>query len=127
VVAGGPDGRGQDQRSGRGLCRLVPEARRSTPTDYTDYSYFYDTLAGYGAYWTDDAGNPVDPSQYITGHDAYAKVSHEIRVSTPQDKRLRVVGGLFYQRQTHGITQNYQIDALGTDAVGDGPSPTPSG
>ena len=86
-----------------------------THQDYTDYSYFYDTLAGYGAYWTDNAGNPVDPSQYITGHDAYSKVSHEIRVSTPQDKRFRVVGGLFYQRQTHGIYQNYQIDALGTD------------
>jgi iron complex outermembrane receptor protein len=86
-----------------------------THQDYTDYSYFYDTLAGYGAYWTDNAGNPVDPSQYITGHDAYAKVSHEIRISTPQDKRFRVVGGLFYQRQTHGIYQNYQINQLGTD------------
>ncbi|MBO9559339.1 MAG: TonB-dependent receptor [Caulobacter sp.] len=86
-----------------------------THQDYTDYSYFYDTLAGYGAYWTDNAGNPVDPSQYITGHDAYAKVSHEIRVSTPQENRFRVVGGLFYQRQTHGIYQNYQIDQLGTD------------
>lgn len=86
-----------------------------THQDYTDYSYFYDTLAGYGAYWTDNAGNPVDPSQYITGHDAYSKVSHEIRISTPQEHRFRVVGGLFYQRQTHGIYQNYQIDALGTD------------
>jgi iron complex outermembrane receptor protein len=86
-----------------------------THQDYTDYSYFYDTLAGYGAYWTDNAGNPVDPSQYITGHDAYAKVSHEIRISTPQEKRFRVVGGLFYQRQTHGIYQNYQINQLGTD------------
>lgn len=84
-----------------------------THQDYTDYSFFYDTLAGYGAYWTDDAGNPIDPSQYIIGHDAYMKVSHEIRVSTPQEKRFRVVGGLFYQRQTHGITQNYRIDDLG--------------
>jgi iron complex outermembrane receptor protein len=50
-----------------------------TRQDYTDYSYFYDTLAGYGAYWTDDAGNPVDPSQYIIGRDAYKKVSHEFR------------------------------------------------
>jgi outer membrane receptor protein involved in Fe transport len=81
--------------------------------DYTDYSYFYDTLAGYGAYWTDDAGTPVDPSQYIIGHDAYMKVSHELRVSTPQENRFRVVGGLFYQRQTHGIFQNYRIDDLG--------------
>lgn len=84
-----------------------------TRQDYTDYSFFYDTLAGYGAYWTDDAGNPVDPSQYIIGHDAYMKLSHELRVSTPQEYRFRVVGGLFYQRQTHGIHQNYRIDDLG--------------
>jgi iron complex outermembrane receptor protein len=84
-----------------------------TRQDYTDYSYFYDTLTTYGAYWTDDAGNPVNPSQYIIGHDAYQKVSHELRVSTPQDYRFRLVGGLFYQRQTHGIYQNYRIDALG--------------
>ncbi|HWW24765.1 MAG TPA: TonB-dependent receptor [Caulobacter sp.] len=84
-----------------------------TRQDYTDYSFFYDTLAGYGAYWTDDAGNPIDPSQYIIGHDAYMKLSHELRVSTPQENRFRVVGGLFYQRQTHGIHQNYRIDDLG--------------
>jgi outer membrane receptor protein involved in Fe transport len=84
-----------------------------TRQDYTDYSFFYDTLAGYGNYWTDDAGDPVDPSQYIIGHDAYQKVSHELRVSTPQDYRFRVVGGLFYQRQTHGIFQNYRIDDIG--------------
>jgi outer membrane receptor protein involved in Fe transport len=84
-----------------------------THQDYTDYSFFYDTLNAYGQYWTDDAGNPVDPSQYIIGKDAYTKVSHEIRLSTPQEKRFRVVGGLFYQRQTHGITQNYRIDDLG--------------
>jgi len=84
-----------------------------THQDYTDYSYFYDTLVSYGADWTDDAGTPVDPSQYIIGHDAYQKVSHEIRVATPQENRFRVVGGLFYQRQTHGIFQNYRIDDLG--------------
>lgn len=84
-----------------------------TRQDYTDYSYFYDTLAGYGAYWTDDAGVPVDPSQYIIGNDAYMKASHELRISTPQENRFRLVGGLFYQRQTHGITQNYRIDDIG--------------
>jgi iron complex outermembrane receptor protein len=81
--------------------------------DYTDYSFFYDTLTTYGAYWTDDAGNPVNPAQYIKGNDRYSKVSHEIRVATPQENRLRFVGGVFYQRQTHGITQDYMIDAIG--------------
>ncbi|MBI1684042.1 TonB-dependent receptor [Caulobacter hibisci] len=84
-----------------------------TEQDYTDYSYFYDTLYGYGAYWTDDAGNPVDPSQYIQGKDRYARVSHELRFSSPQENRFRFVGGLFYQRQEHRIHQDYRIDALG--------------
>jgi iron complex outermembrane receptor protein len=82
-------------------------------SDYTDYSYFYDTMTTYGAYWTDDAGNPVNPAQYINGNDRYSKVSHEIRIATPQENRLRFVGGVFYQRQTHGITQDYKIDAIG--------------
>ena len=86
-----------------------------TEQDYTDYSYFYDTLFGYGAYWTDNAGNPVNPSQYIKGEDRYSKVSHELRFSTPQENRLRFVGGLFYQRQTHGIEQNYHIDGIGSN------------
>ena len=85
-----------------------------TNSDYTDYSYYYDTLYGYGAYWTDNADVPVDPSQYIKGKDRFTKVSHELRFSTPQDNRLRFVGGLFYQRQVHGIEQDYRIDALGT-------------
>ncbi|KQY93890.1 TonB-dependent receptor [Caulobacter sp. Root1455] len=82
-------------------------------SDYTDYSYFYDTMTTYGAYWTDDAGNPVNPAQYINGNDRYSKVSHEIRVASPQENRLRFVAGVFYQRQTHGITQDYKIDAIG--------------
>lgn len=85
-----------------------------TQSDYTDYSYFYDTMSGSGAYWTDDAGKPVNPSQYINGKDRYGKVSHELRISTPSKEKLRFVGGLFYQRQTHFIHQNYRIDALGS-------------
>jgi outer membrane receptor protein involved in Fe transport len=83
-----------------------------TESDYSDYSYFYDTLAGYGAYWTDDAGGPHDISQYIQGKDAYKKQSHELRVSTSADQRLRVTAGLFYQRQSHNIQQRYRIDDL---------------
>jgi outer membrane receptor protein involved in Fe transport len=81
-------------------------------SDYSDYSYFYDTLAGYGAYWADDAGNPHDISQYIQAKDVYKKQSHELRVSTPAENRLRVTAGLFYQRQAHNIQQRYKIDAL---------------
>ncbi|MFZ5670731.1 MAG: TonB-dependent receptor [Pseudomonadota bacterium] len=83
-----------------------------TEADYSDYSFFYDTLFGYGVYWTDDLGNPIDPTQYIQGKDRYTKASHEIRVSSPGDLPLRFVGGFFYQHQEHGIEQRYIIDGL---------------
>jgi outer membrane receptor protein involved in Fe transport len=82
--------------------------------DYTDYSFFYDQIYGYGAYVTDDAGNPIDPSQYILGRDHFTKQSHELRISSPADKRLRVVAGLFYERQTHFIEQRYVTNGLAT-------------
>ncbi|MFA7262409.1 MAG: TonB-dependent receptor [Caulobacter sp.] len=82
-------------------------------SDYSDYSFFYDTLFGYGSYWTDGVGNPIEPTQYIRSEDAFTKESHEIRISTPSDLSLRFVGGYFYQNQTHDIQQRYMIDGLG--------------
>lgn len=81
--------------------------------DYSDYAYFYDTLFGYGAYFVDDAGDMINPSQYIVGLDRFAKDSHEIRIQSPQDQRFRFVGGLFYQAQEHRIIQDYRINGLG--------------
>jgi outer membrane receptor protein involved in Fe transport len=86
----------------------------NTQSDYSDYSFFYDTLFGYGSYWVDDLNNPINPSQYIQGIDRYKKESHEFRISTPGENPLRMVGGLFYQNQTHGIQQRYKIDGLGS-------------
>ena len=85
-----------------------------TRQDYSDYSYFYDQV-GYGFYWTNDTGGLANPSQYIQGKDRYKKTSHEIRIATPDDKRLKFVGGLFMQRQEHNITQRYKIDGIGFD------------
>ena len=84
--------------------------------DYSDYSYFYDALAGYGAYFYDNAGDLVNPNQYIQAVDRYRKMSHELRFTSPADKRVRLVGGLFYQRQKHDILQNYIIDNI-ADAI----------
>ena len=86
-----------------------------TRSDYVDYSFFYDQQLGYATYFTDDVGNLIDPSQHIDGKDGYRKQSHELRIATPQDKSLRFIGGLFYQRQEHDIEQNYLIDALPVD------------
>jgi iron complex outermembrane recepter protein len=83
-----------------------------TESDYSDYGYWYDTLAGYGAYFVDDAGNFVNPAQYIQAEDRYKKTSHELRISSPQENRLRFVAGLFWQDQFHDIQQRYRINNL---------------
>ena len=83
--------------------------------DYSDYSYFYDVLAGYAVYWYDNDGNQIEPTQYIESDDRFTKQSHEIRFTSPADRPIRLVGGLFYQRQQHNIEQNYIIDNLSDD------------
>ena len=80
--------------------------------DYSDYSYFYDAISGYGAYFYDNDGDYVSPNQYIQGTDRYKKYFQEFRISSPSDKRLRVMAGLFWQRQSHNIEQNYIIDDI---------------
>ena len=80
--------------------------------DYSDYSYFYDALVGYGTYWYDNDGVLIDPTQYIVSDDSFKKQSHELRFTSPGDKRLRLVAGLFYQRQEHNIEQHYVIDGI---------------
>ena len=89
--------------------------RVDSDLDYSDYAYFYNELTGYGAYWLDDAGDQVLPNQLIEATDRYSKQSHELRFASPADQRLRVVAGLFYQRQQHNIEQNYKIPGLAED------------
>jgi len=81
-------------------------------SDYQDYAFWYDELAGYGVYWYDDAGDLVEATQYIQGQDNYTKQSHEIRLTSPQDQRLRYTVGAFWQEQFHSIEQRYMIDDL---------------
>lgn len=86
-------------------------------SDYTDYAVAYDILyaqtgGSFSSYFTNAAGAFIDPGQHILGADRYKKMSHELRFSSPSDKPFRVIGGLFYQRQTHGIRQDYKIFGL---------------
>jgi iron complex outermembrane receptor protein len=80
-----------------------------TQSDYSDYSFFYDTCCAYGSSAYDNNGDLIDPSQFITGTDRFTKQSHEIRVSSPSENRWRLTAGAFYQKQGHGIRQQYQI------------------
>lgn len=89
--------------------------------DYTDYAEAYDDLyidygglAGY-FYLQDNGGNTIDPRQFIIGTDHFRKLSQEFRIASPQDERFRVVAGLFYQRQSNRIFQDYIIPGLADD------------
>jgi iron complex outermembrane recepter protein len=91
----------------------------NSSADYTDYAEAYDSLyAGAGGlagyfYFQDGAGNTIDPSQHIIGRSHFRKFSNELRIASPAESRLRFVGGLFHQRQTHLIHQDYQVTGLG--------------
>ena len=81
-------------------------------SDYSDYAYFYDALYGYGAYFYDNNYDLISPNQYIVGGDRYRRLFGELRISSPQDNPLRVIAGVFAQRQYHEIEQHYIIDNL---------------
>ncbi len=92
--------------------------KRKAPTDsdYSDYAYFYDSLFGSGAYIYDNAGNIISPNQYVLSRPRFSKQSHELRISSPQDRPVRAIVGLFYQRQQNDIEENYIIDNI-ADAI----------
>jgi iron complex outermembrane recepter protein len=81
-------------------------------SDYTDYSYFYDQCCSYGLYVTDNAGNLINPSQFIVGKDRYVMQTHELRLSTPKNLPVHAVVGLFWQRESHGIEQRYEVQGF---------------
>ena len=85
-----------------------------TESDYTDYAYWYDTLFGYGTYFVDDGGEMIDPSQYIQAENGFRKTSHELRLASPAEHRLRFVAGVFWQEQVNDIKERYFVDGLAT-------------
>ena len=82
--------------------------------DYSDYSYYYDVAyPGYfGNYFLDNAGEIIDPTMYTRNRDNFTKQTHEFRLSSPTDRRLRFVAGLFLQRQTNATYNAYRVDGL---------------
>jgi len=80
--------------------------------DYSDYSFFYDARYGSGAYFTDNAGNLISPAQSTVSRDDFYKQSHELRLSSPKEWRLRFVVGAFLQRQRDDARDEYRIQNL---------------
>jgi outer membrane receptor protein involved in Fe transport len=82
--------------------------------DYSDYSYWYDVAYSTGSYagffanmFVDNDGNYLNRAHSFANNDHYTKTSHEIRISTPQDKRVRGLLGFFYQKQYHDFFQTF--------------------
>jgi outer membrane receptor protein involved in Fe transport len=90
-----------------------------TQSDYTDYTLAYARQTYYISYVEysvlknlPPGTASIDPSQWIDGRDRYRKLSNELRIATPADKRVRFIGGLFTNWQKHHILQDYLIDEL---------------
>ena len=101
--------------------------------DYSDYSYFYDKIDGYGASWTGSptagtsGGSPIMPQELVVSNSSFEKFSHELRVSTPQDLPVKATVGLFIQRQQHRISEDYVMPGFGfSSPYGNPDSPTPN-
>jgi iron complex outermembrane receptor protein len=92
----------------------------NSEADYTDYTFWYETLfPSYDQYLVDANGKLLpDPSQYIIGKDQFTKHSEELRIASPSGDRLRFVAGLFYERQSHHILQDYLINNYGDHVTG---------
>ncbi|MDA0892378.1 MAG: TonB-dependent receptor [Proteobacteria bacterium] len=96
--------------------------------DYSDYSYWYDTIYTTGYYadlhflnsgdrsapnqFFDDAGTRIMPGARFVNDDGYEKTSHEVRISSPQDADVRFQLGAFYQKQEHDFHQRWLVEGL---------------
>jgi len=95
-------------------------------SDYVEYTYAYDVAyennqgstpgggVAYYYYFQNDAGDLINPTQYIVGTNNWKKMSQELRIASPADQPLRFIGGAFYQRQSNDIFQDYKVDGLGS-------------
>ena len=65
--------------------------------DYTNYSrgYFADYYQCYGPSVTGTA-TCYSPSASWSDHEHSTHQSHELRLSTPDDRRIRAIGGFFW-------------------------------
>ena len=50
-------------------------------SDYSDYGFWYDTLAGYGAYFYDDNGTLINPAQYIQDYEFRMDTYRKLRIN----------------------------------------------
>jgi iron complex outermembrane recepter protein len=87
-------------------------------SDYTHYAQYLDNYYGYygGCYHYDSSTvTCTDPSQFISGDETFTRQSHELRLQSAGDARLRWTAGLFWQRQEHDFDLRWNVPDM--DAV----------
>ncbi|KCZ86229.1 hypothetical protein HAD_11100 [Hyphomonas adhaerens MHS-3] len=82
-------------------------------TEYAEYSSFIDYYTCYYAYDATAGGynfySCEDPRISFREQSKYERQSHELRFATPEEKRLRFIGGVFYQDSKHSYVFDYRI------------------
>lgn len=96
--------------------------------DYSDYTYWYDNIYTTG-YFADlrfdntgaravpnaffpNAGTRNSPGDFVATDDGYTKSSTELRISSPQENRLRGMLGFYTNEQTHDFRQDFSSAGL---------------
>ena len=85
--------------------------------DYSDYSYAYDSFYAnmpqyFGDFFLNNAGVPISPAQTLVSYDLLSKRTHELRLASRQDARLRFVLGAFYEEQGDKDLYRYYVAGL---------------
>ncbi len=88
------------------------ERKVDNRTDYSYYTVAYDTPGNYYTNFPKADGSFLDPTQIQVLKDKYTKQTHEFRVTSPAENRLRLVAGLFFQRQTNQIGADYIVPGI---------------
>jgi outer membrane receptor protein involved in Fe transport len=90
-----------------------------TSSDYSDYTFTYDVYYAsmpqyFGDLFRNDAGDVISPAMRLSSSDQITRSSHELRLSSPDDWRLRFVAGAFVQDQQDDIRDEFRVDGLAT-------------
>ena len=91
-------------------------------SDYTEYWAFqgadYEPADQWCAYYSDRWDENTDyyecaiGTQYVGARNRFSRNSHELRIQSSADQRLRWIGGLFYQKQEHNFDLQWIVPDL---------------
>ena len=83
--------------------------------DYSAYTVAYDALGPVYATFFDGQGHNLDPTQNYSGKDIYSKLNNELRVSSPAGNSWHVTAGVFMERQTDKMFNDYSVPGLASE------------